>query len=65
MSEQRPDDPVEVLRRWEGAGATWQVVGRHRDEVTIGLFTCDGGEEISRFTTGDPALVQFVDAREP
>jgi hypothetical protein len=65
VSEQSPEDPVEVLRRWEQSGAVWHVVGRHGDEVTIGLFTCDGGEEVSRFTGHDPDLLRLVAAREP
>lgn len=63
MTESTPDAPVEVLRRWEGAGAVWRVIGEAGDELTIGLFTCSGGEEVSRFTSGDPELLRFVGAR--
>ena len=63
MSEPDPDDPIEVLRRWEDTGAVWHVVGHHGDAVTIGLFRCDGGEEVSRFTTRGPALLRFLAAR--
>ncbi|WP_460797232.1 hypothetical protein [Nocardioides pacificus] len=63
MSEEQPDDPVEVLRRWEDTGAVWRVLSRRDGEVTIGLFTCDGGEEVSRFVTDDPALATFVETR--
>ncbi len=60
------DDPVEVLRRWEGAGAVWRVLAETRDGLTVGLFTCDGGEEVSRLTSADPGLADFVRAhREP
>lgn len=62
--EQHPDNPVQVLRRWEDNGAMWHVLGHHGDAVTIGLFTCDGGEEVSRFTANDPGLLQFVAARK-
>ena len=60
MTEQAPDDPVDVLRRWQDAGAVWKVLHQQGDRLTIGLFTCDGGEEVSRFTAEDPALAHFV-----
>jgi hypothetical protein len=63
VSEQEPADPVEVLRRWEAAGATWRVLGQQRGRLTIGLFSCDGGEEMSRLTSDDSALVAFVAER--
>jgi hypothetical protein len=63
MTEQDPADPVEVLRRWQVAGAVWHVLGHHGDAVTVGLFTCDGGEEVSRFTSRDPDLLRFVGDR--
>jgi hypothetical protein len=62
MTTHQGDDPVAVLRRWEESGALWHVLSRHGDSVTIGLFTCDGGEEVSRFTSRDPDLLQFVAA---
>lgn len=57
------EDPVDVLRRWEDAGAEWRVLGRHGRGVTVGLFTCTGGEEVSRLTSEDPALVDFLGDR--
>ena len=54
------DDPVATLQRWEDAGAHWAVIDRHRDSVTIGLYRCDGGEEVDRFTSADPTLLKFV-----
>ncbi len=64
MSEERPDDPVEVLRRWEASGAVWHVVAEHGNAVTVGLFTCDGGQEVSRFTAEDPELLRFIASRD-
>jgi hypothetical protein len=58
------EDPVAVLRRWEDAGAVWRVMGNHGDAVTIGLFSCDGGEEVSRFTASDPDLLRFLAGRD-
>lgn len=57
------DDPVAVLRRWENAGAHWAVIERRRDAVTIALLRCDGGEEVERFTSADPALLAFLKDR--
>jgi hypothetical protein len=57
-----PEHPVEVLRRWEAFGGVWEVVHRTAGEVTVSLRRCDGGEEMSRLVSGDPALVAYVDA---
>jgi len=57
-------DPVEELRRWEDSGAHWQVVGRTADRLTIALLRCDGGEEVGRIVSDDPALLAFVGSRE-
>lgn len=56
-------DLVEELRRWEDSGAHWQVVSRAAERLTIALLRCDGGEEVDRFTSTDPALLEFVGAR--
>ncbi|BBX06787.1 hypothetical protein MAIC_15900 [Mycolicibacterium aichiense] len=58
------DDPVAALLRWEDAGAHWAVIDRHAESVTVGLYRCDGGEEVDRFTSDDPALLEFVRGRE-
>jgi hypothetical protein len=57
------EDHVAVLRRWEDAGAVWRVLSQRGDAVTIGLFRCDGGEEVDRFTSTHPALLKFVEER--
>ena len=56
-------DPVEELRRWEDSGAHWQVVARTPDRLTIALLRCDGGEEVERLVSDDPALLAFVGTR--
>ena len=64
-----PTDPSNLteavvrLLRWELAGGEWRVLGRDQDEVTIGLFTCDAGEEMDRFTSADEQLLAVVDER--
>ena len=57
------DDPVEVLTRWEVAGAHWRVLSQASGRVTIGLFTCDGGEEVSRLTSRAASLRAYVHGR--
>ncbi len=57
------DDPLTVLRRWEDAGAHWAVVGRSGGTVIVALYRCDGGEEVDRFTSADPRLLDFLAGR--
>jgi hypothetical protein len=56
-------DVVEALRRWQDFGAVWRVLERDSGRVTIGLFRCDGGEEVSRLVSGDREVLDFVDGR--
>jgi hypothetical protein len=60
MSEDSERDRVAELRRWQDAGATWQVIARNRHGVTVAMLRCDGGEEVDRFTSKDPRLLAFV-----
>lgn len=53
-----------MLQRWQDAGAHWAVIARHADSVTVGLFRCDGGEEVDRITSADPRLREFLAGRE-
>ncbi len=62
--EVMPDDPVEVLQRWEASGAHWTVIARRSVAVTVGLYRCDGGEEVDRLTSDDPRLREFLAGRE-
>jgi hypothetical protein len=55
-----PPDRVAELQRWEDSGAVWSVVSRRQDRVTIALLRCDGGEEVDRFTSEDPLLLEYV-----
>jgi hypothetical protein len=57
-------DPVATLERWHASGAVWRVLARRPDAVTVGLYTCDGGEEVERLTSGDARLVRFVAGRD-
>ncbi len=56
-------DRVQDLQRWEDSGAHWRVLTRTPDSLTIALLRCDGGEEVDRFTSTDPRLLDFVGDR--
>lgn len=56
-------DLVEELRRWEDSGAHWEVLTRTATRITIALLRCDGGEEVDRFSSADPALLAYVGER--
>ncbi len=58
------DDPVAVLQRWQDAGAYWAVIARHAEVITVGLYRCDGGEEVDRITSTDPRLGAFLAGRD-
>ena len=55
---------VEALWRWERSGAVWRVLGRSGANLSVGLFTCDGGELVDRLSTSDPAVLEYVGDRE-
>jgi hypothetical protein len=64
MADERSErNLVAELQRWQDAGAAWQVVSRTRRTVTIALLRCDGGEEVGRFSTEDPRVLNFVGNR--
>lgn len=68
MTEHNPTESasrnlLDELRRWEDSGAHWQVLHRTERSVTIGLLTCDGGEEVDRFTSEDAALLRYIGDR--
>ena len=56
-------DDLETLRRWESAGGSWYVARSTEDLVAVSLCRCDGGEEVERLVSRDPALVRYVSAR--
>ena len=63
-----PDGPaardyVAELQRWQDSGAVWRVISTTRPGVTIALLRCDGGEEVDRFTSDDPNLLEFIGDR--
>jgi hypothetical protein len=56
-------DPVDVIQRWEDFGGTWKVLSHDRASVVISLCRCDGGEEVQRLSSADPALITWLIGR--
>ncbi|MCW2648384.1 MAG: hypothetical protein JWP07_4493 [Pseudonocardiales bacterium] len=56
-------DRVAELQRWQDSGAVWEVISRKGRSVTVALLRCDGGEELERFTSDDPQLLEFIGDR--
>ena len=66
--EGRGDAPLETLQRWETSGGHWQVISRRPAGLIVALLRCDGGEEMHRIASADPALAAYIgdrEAREP
>jgi hypothetical protein len=51
------------LRRWEDAGAAWQVLARPAGSLVIALQTCDTREEVDRLTSAEPDLLNYIGPR--
>lgn len=68
MTDRDPDaattrDRLAELQRWEDSGAHWRVVARTSRSVTVALLTCDGGEEVDRFSSEDFRLLDYIGDR--
>jgi hypothetical protein len=62
-----PTEAADAVRRWEQGGAVWRVLARSgapAATVTVGLFTCDGGEEVGRVTATAAELAAVLRGRE-
>jgi hypothetical protein len=56
-------DDLVKLRRWEEAGAHWEVLARTPGRLVIALQTCDTREEVDRLTSAEPDLLAYVGTR--
>jgi hypothetical protein len=54
------DDALSVLRRWELFGGRWRMLARTGSTVTVGLYSCDGGQEMSRVTVTSSDFDAFL-----
>lgn len=43
-----PGGLVTILARWEDSGGQWEVLSSNAQWMEIGLFTCDGTEQMGR-----------------
>jgi hypothetical protein len=57
------DNVIDVLDRWTDSGAIWRVDTRTSTSVTISMHRCDGGEEVERLRTTDPAVIDWLGDR--
>jgi hypothetical protein len=56
-------DRAAELQRWQDCGAVWEVIARREGSVTVALLRCDAGEEVDRFTSDDPRVLEFIGDR--
>ena len=57
-----PDDPVEVLTRWEDSGAVYRVESLTDDRAVVMLCTCTG-EPVERLESADENLLRYLRER--
>ncbi|MFN8228879.1 MAG: hypothetical protein U0R18_19400 [Mycobacterium sp.] len=57
-------DPVAILERWADSGGLWRVLTRRADSVTVGLFRCDGGEQLDEIRSAEPGFLEFLAGRD-
>ncbi len=53
-------DQIAKLDHWVAHGGTCQLIELAPDRGEIALCRCDGGEEVERFTSTDPAVLAWV-----
>ena len=51
-----------VTQAWEKQGGEWRLLSVG-PPVQVGLFTCDGGEEMGRIESTESPFVAYVEAR--
>ncbi len=58
----RTPDDLQHLQRWIDSGGYFAVRSRRGAELTLALLTCDGGEEMGRIVSVDPAVAAWCAA---
>jgi hypothetical protein len=53
------ETPIDVLRRWEDAGAFWRAVHVSDARAVVDLCACTG-EPVDRLESDDPDLIRFL-----
>ncbi len=60
-----PEDPVDVLQRWTGSGATYRILHLSDEAAIVLLCTCTG-EPVERLESRDPRFLGYLrEAGEP
>ena len=54
------EDATAAVRRWLDSGGEVRLLSEQDDQLVVGLFTCDGGEEMGRVTGPAEALRDLV-----
>ena len=54
---------IAELERWVTHGGTCRLVETDAVDAEVVLCRCDGGEEVERFRTSDPAVIDWVRER--
>jgi hypothetical protein len=57
------DNVIDALDRWSDSGAIWRVDVQTSTSVTISMCRCDGGEEVDRVRSTDPAVINWLGNR--
>jgi len=57
-----PEGPLDVLRRWEEAGAVWRTRSLTREEAVVDLCACTG-EKVDELRSSDPELLRLLALR--
>lgn len=52
-----PGGLVAVLSRWEESGGHWKVLESRDGWVDIGLYSCDGREQMSRVSSARTSVL--------
>ncbi len=57
-----PERPLEVLARWEEAGAVWRTRSLSADEAVVDLCACTG-EKVDELRSSHPELLRHLAVR--
>lgn len=57
VGDRSPGDLVDVLSRWADSGGHWRILEEADHWLTVGLYSCDGGEEMTRVTGARTAVL--------
>jgi hypothetical protein len=60
MAAAPPTSGLARLLRWENAGGTWRQESRGPSQASVVLCRCDGGEEVERFDSSEPELLDYL-----